>query len=146
MGTGMSQKGFKNSQVAAVFAAYPKTLKKELMHLRRLIFETASATEGVGEVEEALRWGQPSYLTSKTKSGSMIRIDRVKSKQRQYAMFFHCQTTLVATFKELYPHELRYGGIRSIIFNEGDELPEEELRHCISLALTYHLVKRRNYL
>ena len=76
----------------------------------------------------------------------MIRIDRVKSKEGQYAMYFHWQTALVETFRELYPNDLNYDGNRSIIFDENDELPEVALRHCISLALTYKLVKRRNYL
>ena len=138
--------GIRNPVVAAVYQAYSKEMRKNLMHLRHLILATASVTEGVGKIEETLRWGQPSYLTTASKSGSMIRIDRVKSKQEQYAMFFHCQTTLVATFGELYPRELKYAGNRGIIFDENDEIPEEELRHCISLALTYHLVKRQNYL
>ena len=116
------------------------------MLLRRLIFDTASATEGVGELEETLKWGQPSYLTTESKSGITVRIDRVQSDHGQYAMYFNCQTTLIETFQELYPNELKYGGNRSIIFNENDEIPEEELQHCISLALTYHLRKGRSYL
>ena len=121
-------------------------MRNKLMHLRHLILATASTTAGVAELEETLRWGRPSYLTTKSKSGSMIRIDRVKSKEGQYAMYFHCQTALVETFRELYPNYLKYDGNRSIIFDENDELPEVALRHCISLALTYKLVKRRNYL
>ena len=61
-------------------------------------------------------------------------------------MHFHCQTTLVATFRELYPGDLKFDRNRSIVFEENDDVPEEALRHCISLALTYHLHKRRNYL
>jgi hypothetical protein len=34
-------------------------------------------------------------------------------------------------------------GNRSIVFNVADRLPEEALRHCISLALTYHLRKKQ---
>jgi hypothetical protein len=83
-----------------------------------------------------------SYLTSETKSGSTIRIDRVKSAADQYAVYFHCQTDLVSTFRELYP-ELTYGGNRSILLDAADELPEDALRHCVGLALTYHLNKRK---
>ena len=97
------QADFGNPEVAAVYDAYPKDLKSKLLALRRLILETAADTEGVGELEEALRWGQPSYLTTKTKSGSMIRVDRVKNRDDQYAIFVHCQTTLMETFRELYP-------------------------------------------
>jgi hypothetical protein len=38
---------------------------------------------------------------------------------------------------------LRYGGNRSILLNAEDELPEPALRHCLALALTYHLNKRK---
>ncbi len=111
--------------------------------LRRLIFETAKATTGVGPLREALKWGQPSYLTPETKSGSTIRIDRDKSAPNGYAIYFHCQTDLVETFRELYPAELNFGGNRSILLDAGEAIPEAALRHCVALALTYHLNKRR---
>jgi hypothetical protein len=128
--------------VAAAFAAYPKPLKPKLLALRRLILDTAKATKGVGALEETLKWGQPSYLTPETKSGSTIRIDQVKSADNQYALYFHCQTNLVETFRELYPTEFSYGGNRCIILDADDEVPKAALRHCVALALTYHLGKR----
>lgn len=112
------------------------------MFLRQLIFETAAATEGVGELEETLKWGEPSYLTPKTKSGSTVRIDWKESNEDRYAMYFKCTTNLVETFREKYPMEFRYGGNRSIIFNEDDKIPVKELSDCIALALTYHLRKK----
>ena len=142
----------KTSPVAAVFDGYPAPLKSRLLRLRELILETASQTEGVGELEETLKWGQPSYLTAKTKSGSTIRIDRLKpcgnkaGPDGQYALFFHCQTTLADTFRELYPDEFRIERNRAIVFDADDEIPEAALRHCIALALTYHLKKRRKHL
>jgi Domain of unknown function (DU1801) len=134
---------FSDPAVDAVFSAYPKPIRAKLLALRRLIFDTAKATNGVGALEETLKWGQPSYLTPKTKSGSTIRIDQVKSAANQYAVYFHCQTDLVETFRELYPREFSYGGNRSILLNAQDDLPEPALRHCVALALTYHLNKRK---
>jgi hypothetical protein len=115
---------------------------KQNCWLRRLIIDTARATQGVGALEETLKWGQPSYLTSESKSGSTVRIDQVKAEPGQYAVYFHCQTNLVETFRELYP-ELRFSGNRAILLDAGDRLPEAELRHCVALALTYHLSKRK---
>ena len=83
-----------DAAVTAVFDACPKPVKSKLLALRRLIFATAKSTAGVGALEEALKWGQASYLTSETRSGSTIRIDRVKSAANQYAIYFHCQTDL----------------------------------------------------
>jgi hypothetical protein len=129
--------------VDAVFNTYPTPLKTRLLALRRLIFETARTTAGVGTLQETLKWGQPSYLTTETKSGSTVRIDQVKSARDCYAIYFHCQTDLVETFRELYPTEFTYGGNRSILLNAKDKISEPALRHCIALALTYHLNKRK---
>ena len=61
-------------------------------------------------------------------------------------MYFHCQTRLVATFREFYPKQLTFEGNRSILFDQSDAIPERELRHCVALALTYHRDKARNRL
>lgn len=127
--------------VAAVLDSHPKPLKSKLLALRRLILDTARRTDGVGRLEEALKWGQASYLTSESRSGSTVRIDRVKSAD-QVAVYFHCQTNLVETFRELYP-ELSFSGNRAIMLDAEKTLPEAELRHCVALALTYHLGKRK---
>jgi hypothetical protein len=131
-----------DSTVDAVFDAYPRPVKAKLLALRRLILDTAKRTNGVGRLQETLKWGQPSYLTSETGSGSTIRLDAVKSSTAQYAVYFHCQTDLVATFRQLYPTELSYGGNRSILLDVDDEIPQAALRHCIALALTYHLRRK----
>ena len=128
--------------VTAVFESYPKPVGARLRALRKLILDTARETNGVGPLEEALKWGQVSYLTSESRSGSTIRIDQVKAATGQYAVYFHCQTNLVETFRELYP-ELRYSGNRAVLLDAGEKLPEAALRHCVALALTYHARKRK---
>jgi hypothetical protein len=133
---------FSDPAVSAVFSSYPKPINAKLLALRRLIFDTAKMTEGVGRLEEILKWGQPSYLTPETKSGSTIRIDQIKSAGNQYAIYFHCQTDLVETFRELYPSEFSYEGNRCILLDAAEKLPEPALRHCVALALTYHLKKK----
>ena len=112
------------------------------MFLRQLIFDVAARTAGVGDLEETLKWGRPSYLTTQSRSGSLIRIDQVKSRAGTYAMYFHCQTTLVDTFKQLYRDTFEFEGNRSLLFNENDKIPVAELSHCIALALTYHRDKK----
>ena len=132
----------KNPEVDSVIASYPKALRTRLLALRRLILETAAATEGVGALEETLKWGQPSYLTPETGSGSTIRIDRHKADNR-YAMLFNCQTDLIASFRNMYSDQLSFEGNRGIVLDVDKTIPERALRHCVSLALTYHLNKRR---
>ncbi|HEY3488214.1 MAG TPA: DUF1801 domain-containing protein [Gammaproteobacteria bacterium] len=132
----------KNPDVATVFASYPEKIKKKLLFLRQLIFDVAARTEGVGELEETLKWGQPSYLTVQSGSGSLIRIDRIKPQEGKYAIYFHCQTTLIDTFKGMFRDKFSFEGNRSIVFKENDQVPVKELRLCIELALTYHRDKK----
>jgi hypothetical protein len=119
--TGAFRGGFADPAVAAVFDAYPKRTKAKLLALRKLILETAAKTPGVGALDETLKWGQPSYLTNETRSGSTIRIDRVKPEagdgRERYALYVHCQTTLVSTFRALYRDALSFGGNRSILMD-----------------------------
>lgn len=138
----MPRTRFNDKGVEAVFSAYPLPVQRRLLELRSLIFDVAKKTSGVGQLEEALRWGQPSYLTSETGSGSTIRIDQIKNEPSKYGIYFICTSGLIDDFKELYRDEMDFIGNRSIVFGIADRLPEDALRHCISLALTYHLNKR----
>lgn len=65
-----------------------------------------------------------------------------KKTEGDYAIYFKCQTSLLATFKELYKNKFRYEGNRAILFDINDKIPARELRHCIEMALTYHLNKK----
>ena len=125
-------------EVETVFDTYPPEMKDGLLVLRNLIFETASELDNVGTLEEALKWGEPSYLTPQTKSGSTIRLAWKEAKPDQYSIFFKCTANLVLAFKEKFPHEFTYGGKRSIDFKLGEAIPEAELKQCIAIALTYH--------
>ena len=128
-----------NPAVARVFDRYPEPRRKKLIRLRQLVLDAASETEGVETLEETLKWGEPSYLT---KGGSTLRIDWKDRAPNQYVMYFNYNTSLVDTFRELYGDVFMFEGNRAIVFGEADEIPVAELKHCISLALTYHRVKR----
>jgi hypothetical protein len=132
---------FEEPGVAAVFETYPPAIRGKLLALRKLIFDTARRTDGVGRLQETLKWGQPSYLTAETKSGTTVRIDRLKGSDTRYAVYFHCQTSLVETFRALYPDTLGFEGNRAIVLRADEKLPREALAHCIALALTYHRSK-----
>ena len=79
-------KSFADPAVAAVFEAYPAAMRRRLLALRALVFDVAAKTEGVGRLTETLKWGQPSYLTEQTKSGTTVRIDRLKNADG-YALY-----------------------------------------------------------
>ena len=126
-----------NPRVAEVYAAYPAAERAGLMDLRRLIFETAAATKGVGSLEETLKWGQPAYLTSRTKSGTTIRLGLPKTGG--FAIYMHCQTSVIADFQTLFSTGFTFDGNRAVLFAAGQELPKDPLRLLIRNALTYHL-------
>ncbi len=117
--------------VAAAFAAHSPALRARLLRLRKIILATAAKMDGIGEIAETLKWGQPSY---RAKTGSSVRVGA--AKDGRCALYFICHTGLVATFRELYP-ALAYEGGRAILLDARKSIPEDALRHCISLALSY---------
>ncbi len=131
-----------NPAVIKVFNLYPEPIRQKLLFLRQLVFETASDmpeyTPDSQSLEETFKWNEPAYQTH---NGSTVRIAWKKSAPHQYAMYFHCKTRLVDTFRELYPDTFRFEGNRAIVFYENDEIPISELKHCISLSLSYHRIK-----
>jgi hypothetical protein len=139
---GMIDEPFGDPAVEAAFAAYPSALGQPLLRLRALIFETARETEGVGDLIETLKWGQPAYLPACPRIGTTIRIDILKDRPAAYALFVHCRTSLADTFRSLYAGTLSIEGDRAIVFSPGAEPPRAALTHCISLALTYHAMER----
>ncbi|MEL0641940.1 DUF1801 domain-containing protein [Pseudoalteromonas aliena] len=118
-----------------IFSSYPEVAKSKLMRLRELIYIIAQE-QNLGGVEESLKWGEPSYNVI---SGSPIRLG---FKGSSCYLFFHCQTKLVSTFRELHSQSLAFEGNRAIILNSKKSLPEYPIKECIKLALTYHNVKR----
>ena len=129
-----------NPAVADVFQRCPPRLRATLLGLRDLIYDVAATTEGVGRLEETLKWGQPSYLTPETKSGSTLRIGATKDG-RHAGLYVHCQTDILSSFRDRFPDAFRYQGERAILFMSGEDLQAEKLKLCIAHGLTYHARK-----
>jgi len=127
----------KNPTVAIKFKSYPKTIAPKLKYLRELVLEVAEESE-LTELEETLKWGEPSYIAKK---GSTLRMDWKTKNPNQYAMYFKCTSKLVETFREVYGDSFKYEKNRAIVFDLEDEVPKEELKDCIRMALNYHSLK-----
>jgi hypothetical protein len=119
------------------YESYPSKAQIIFLKIRDAIFEVAHA-DGVGSIEETLKWGEPSYLV---KGGSTIRMDWKPKNPNQISVYFNCKTTLVETFKEIFGDVFRYEGNREIVLLLSEELPLAELKICISLSLRYHKIK-----
>ncbi|AKJ27559.1 DUF1801 domain-containing protein [Caldimonas brevitalea] len=133
---------FTSKDVAAKFDTYPLQVRRKMLALRELVFRTARQTPGVGEIQETLKWGEPAYVTP-NKAGSTVRMDWKAKAPGRYAMYFHCQTDLVETFRRLFPADFRFEGNRALVFDLEQELKSDALAFCIAASLTYHLQKRQ---
>ena len=109
--------------------------------LRALIHETARETEGVGELAESVKWGEPSFAPARPRIGSSVRLT-IRDGET-VAMLFICHTHLVDDFRELYPDSFSFEGDRALVFKTGHAIPLAATKHCIAMALTYHLRKRQ---
>lgn len=121
-----------------VFKNYPNFVRPQLEYLRTHIRKTAEETEGVTQLEETLKWDEPSFIT---KNGSTLRIDWKEKHPNQYAMYFQCSSRLIDTFRLVFNDKFNFEGKRAIIFRIDQEIPETELKQCIKTAITYHKVK-----
>src|SRR6185295_2577640 len=129
---------FSDPKVKAAFDAFPPRLRGPLLKLREVILKTAAETPDVGKLTETLKWGEPAYLPAKPNVGTTVRIGAVKGSNDRYAAFFHCQTTLLPTFREMYPDVFVFEGNRALIFTVGKSIAVGPFKHCVALALTYH--------
>ena len=125
------------AEVTATLERVPDSARAHLAELRTLILETAASLPEVGPVVEALKWGQPSFLTERSKSGTTIRLGWTEDGAT-VSLFVHCQTTLVREWRERYGDELTFNGNREIVLSTDAELPRAALQHCAAMALTYH--------
>jgi len=93
------------------FSTYPDKAKRQLVAVRQLILDVAEEND-LGTVEETLKWGEASYLV---KGGTTIRLDWKPKSPDSIKVYFHCQTKLIETFREIYRDEFEYEGKRAIV-------------------------------
>lgn len=123
---------------AKKFDDYPAQAQTKVRHLRQLVHETAREMDSIDELEETLKWGEPSYIT---KHGSTLRMDWKERAPDQYAVYFKCTSKLVPTFKKVFDDLFDYEKDRAVVFDLDDKIPEAELKQCIAATLSYHKVK-----
>ncbi len=124
------------AEVQAVFERMASPAREQLLDLRRTIFEVATQ-EDVGPLTETLKWGEPAYLTEASKAGSTIRLGLARGHP---AVFFNCNTTLVAGFRETFGDAFAYQGNRAVLLTP--DTPPDALAICLARALTYHRAKK----
>lgn len=128
---------FADPAVAAAYQAFEPDARAGLMELRHLILTIAAELPRVGPVEECLKWGQPAYLTPKTKAGSTLRLGVPKTGG--FALYAHCQTSIIRDFAEAFPGQDQIEGNRAVLFQHAEQITPARHGVLIRHALTYHL-------
>ncbi len=119
---------------------YPSSVQPKMSFLRSLVLETARESAEIDQIEECLKWGEPSFVT---KHGSTLRMDWKVKTPNQYAFYFQCTSRLVETFNLVYGSRFKYEGKRAIVFDLEEKIPVEDLKKCVEATLMYH--KRKHH-
>lgn len=125
-----------SDEIRAVFLQFDSASRGPLEDARATILEIAAELEPVRDIEESLKWGQPSYQP-KPKTGTPIRLG--VSKSGAPTLFVHCQTTLVADLAADNVHDLATIDNRAVVLPKENVATHPGLRGFIRAALTYHL-------
>jgi Domain of unknown function (DU1801) len=131
-------RNFANQAVADVYATIPEAVRKQLLAVRELIFEIASADKTIGEITEKLKWNEPAYLTEATGSGTTVRLNRLKDSEKDFGVYVHCQTNIVEKFRRGAGKGLRFEKNRALLLSAAEALPKAALKEYLHSALTYH--------
>lgn len=70
-----------------------------------------------------------------------LRIDWKAAKPDQHALYFNCNTTLVDSFRTLFPNDFQFEGDRALVFSLTALLPAKATEFCLAAVLTYRLQK-----
>lgn len=126
-----------NQEIWTKFADYPSAVQSLLKNIENTIFSLA-LEHNLGKVHTSLKWGEASYLVD---GGSPIRIDWKRKQPEVVKVLFHCQTSLVSTFRELYPKSFQYEGNRAVLVPLSIVVANSPLAECMLLALNYQHIK-----
>lgn len=126
------------AEIAAYLEERPEELHAPLLSLRRLVFQTAAEDVRIGPLVETLKWGEPAYLTQASGAGTTLRLGWKRALPGHFGMFFNCRTRVSEQIKQIFPDTFTFDGTRGLLFKVGEEVPQDEVKICMGLVLTYH--------
>ncbi|MGB0166932.1 MAG: DUF1801 domain-containing protein [Luteibaculum sp.] len=130
-----------NPQVKNVFESYPRDIQPKMLALRSIII--ATATELKLDLEETLKWGEPSYLCNQ---GSTLRIDWKAKNAEFIGLYFKCTSKLVPSFKQVFGDLFTYENNRAILLPLTEPFKVDILKKCVAAAFNYHKIKHQENL
>jgi Domain of unknown function (DU1801) len=132
-----------DAKILAAYSSLPEEIMKAALTIRDRIFALAQQHAEIGQVEETLKWGMPSYLTKSPKSGTPIRLG-CNADANTLGIYVHCQTQVVDNFRETTPADLLVESkittekSRAIHLPAKTPLPNSVIDKFLYEALTYH--------
>lgn len=121
---------------STALAHVPAAVQTRLITLRDLILAAAEAT-GTAPLSETLKWAQPAFMPAR-RDGTTLRLNWSPKAPQRCEMLVHCQTTLVAKWRTLYPTEFCYDGARAVYIPTTGAFADAALQQMAAMALTYH--------
>lgn len=122
-----------------VLNAWPKDAQTHFHELREIVHDTATANPLVGPLHETLKWGEPSFLTDKSRSGTTLRICWKAKTPDEIGLFVICRTDMLEQVRALFPDAFRYEGTRAAYLPLSQPIPVDAVSYLVSRAQTYHL-------
>lgn len=120
--------------ITKLYSNYSQNEQNKIQELIDLIESVAE--ELTIELTPSLKWNQLSFSC---KQGTPIRVDRFS--EGTIGIFVHCQTTLVDEWRDMFGTTMNFSKTRAILLDSNAQLPRDELKMCIQMALNY---KKRN--
>ncbi|MGJ8625409.1 MAG: hypothetical protein ACSHXB_00505 [Sulfitobacter sp.] len=128
------------SPLRARISDWPEAAQHAILHCRTMFHDIATKAD-VGALDEALKWGQPSWRPVKPRTGSTLRMDWNPKFPNQMSLFVDCKTDLAARMQDLYPDLPANDGQRHLAISLDAPLPEQALAHLADMTFTYHRSK-----
>ncbi|TKZ21691.1 hypothetical protein FAP39_03565 [Shimia litoralis] len=125
--------------VQAVVRSWPSAAQSHFYTLRDILWGVAAADPAIGHLSEALRWGEPSFLTKQSGSGTTLRISWSAKHPDDIGIYVICRTDMLEQVRSLYPDSFRYVGTRGAMLSLNSDIPEDAVAFCGQRAFTYHL-------
>ncbi len=108
----------------------------------RTLFHDIAAQHDLGELDETLKWHQPSWRPKRARTGSTLRMGWMPNNPDRLTLFVDCKTDLAARMRDLYPDLPANDGRRALGIDLNAPLPEQALSHLASMTFTYHQKRR----
>ncbi len=124
--------------ISSILETYPETTLTRYQEFKELVLETADSIDDIKWLEENIKWNELSFRSN---IGSPFRFGWNSKSPDQFGIYFICSTTLIETFKQLYPDFFTFDGNRGLIFELNQAFPIEPLSHCLKLALRYKKIR-----